>query len=206
MKALTCLWLTILRLGASTISVVPIHEPLSLHGTDVDGKASEAAGETLQATVLPRPMALTGAFPEALVEAIRTPHRIPTNNPNYKPTEANLLVLCGIHVEAEMTKRGLSVRLDVSALKIPDDIDLTSRQVLKLALIAIRKTLEEYQRPQINPLEVLVMIMGTNEGTASLRDLTTTFRLGSEPPPGPAAHPKSPSEPAPPEESTHSGE
>ncbi|HEY8961360.1 MAG TPA: hypothetical protein VIM57_04080, partial [Luteolibacter sp.] len=76
---------------ATTITVVPVFEPLSLHGTDVDEVIAET-GEALQATVMPRPMALTGAFPEVLIESIRSPHKIPTNNPNYKTTEANLLV------------------------------------------------------------------------------------------------------------------
>lgn len=180
MKPFICLLLALTPLHATTISVVPVHEPLSLHGTDVDDDVSEA-GEALQATVMARPMALTGAFPETLVEAIRTPHRIPTNNPNYKTEEANLLVLCGIGIEAESSRRGLSVRIDVAGLKIPENVDLTSRQVLKLAIVAIRKTLEEYQRPQINPLDVLIVILGTNDSTASLRDLAVTFRVGGEP-------------------------
>ena len=56
---------------ATTISVVPVYEPISLHGSDVDDIISDT-GEALQATVLSRPMALTGAFPEDLVAAIRT--------------------------------------------------------------------------------------------------------------------------------------
>ena len=85
---------------ATTITVVPIFEPLSLHGTDGDEAISEIGG-TLQASVMSRPMALTGAFPEVLVDAIRNPHLIPTNNPNYKVQEANLLVLCNIGINAE---------------------------------------------------------------------------------------------------------
>ena len=47
---------------ASTIMVVPIFEPLSLHGTDGDGAISEI-GEALQASVMPRPMAEMLASP-----------------------------------------------------------------------------------------------------------------------------------------------
>lgn len=168
------------RIFASTISVVAIHEPISLHGTDVDGMIADT-GEALQATVITRPMALTGAFPEVLVESIRTPHKLPTNNPNYKVEEANLLVLCNVDIGAEVTDEGLSVKLDVSQLSIPVEVDLTSRQLLKLSLIALRRTLEEYHRPQAEPLHVIVAITGTSENNASLLDLGVTFTLTEQP-------------------------
>lgn len=164
---------------ATTISVVPIHEPLSMHGTDVDEGITET-GEALQATVAARPMALTGAFPEVLVESIRMPHKLPTNNPNYKVEEVNLLVLCNIGLSAEMKEDGLHVKLNVSQLAVPEGVDLTARQVLKLAHVAIRRTLEEYQRPQTEPLQVRVAIEGVDDGTASLKDLDTTYKLGGE--------------------------
>ncbi|MEX1116367.1 MAG: hypothetical protein WEB53_14040 [Akkermansiaceae bacterium] len=184
MKILTAaLFLIALHLvvaSASTIMVVPIYEPLSLHGTDGDEAISDV-GDALQASVMPRPMALTGAFPEVLIDAIRSPHAIPTNHPNYKVIEVNLLVLCNISISGEMTEAGLAVRLDVTNLAIPADVDLTSRQILKLAIIAIRKTLEDYQRPQPQPLNVTLTIDGADEAKASLRDLSTTFVLGAEP-------------------------
>ncbi len=163
-------------LQATTISVVPIHEPLSLHGTDVDDIISDT-GEVLQATVLPRPMALSGAFPEVLVEAIRTPHPIPTNNPNYKVKEANLLVLCGIGIGAETTEEGLLVKIDIAGLSIPHEVDITSRQLLKITLVALQRTLEDYHSPQNDPLKVIVAIEGTTEKNASLLDLQATFTL-----------------------------
>ena len=165
---------------ATTISVVPIYEPISLHGTDVDDIISDT-GEALQATVLARPMALTGAFPEDLVSAIRTPHKIPTNNPNYKVTEANLLVLCNVGIHAETTEEGLRVSLDVSELSIPAEVDLTSRQLLKLTLVALQRTLEVYQSPQMEPLTIIVSIEGTTENNASLTDLGVTFTLEPSP-------------------------
>ncbi len=161
---------------ATTIAVVPVFEPLSLHGTDVDGTVTEI-GEALQADVISRPMAITGAFPEALVAAIRSPHLIPSNNPNYKVMEANLLVLCGVRINAETTAEGLQVTLDISALTIPAVVDLTSRQVLKLALVALHKTLEAYQADQRLPLKVSVTIEGADEGKAALTDLGTTFEV-----------------------------
>jgi hypothetical protein len=164
---------------ATTITVVPIFEPLSLHGTDGDDAISEI-GETLQATVIQRPMAMTGAFPEALVDAIRSPHLIPTNNPNYKVQEANLLVLCNIGISGEMVDNVLTVRFDVSQLAIPPEVDLTTRQVLKLAILALRKTLDEYHRPQTQPLSVSVIIEGADDAKAGLRDLATKFVIGPQ--------------------------
>ncbi len=164
---------------ASTIMVVPIFEPISLHGTDGDEAISDV-GAALQASVMPRPMALTGAFPEVLVDAIRSPHLIPTNNPNYKVQEANLLVLCNVGISGEMIDNGLTVRLDISELSIPEDVDLTTRQILNLAIIALRKTLDEYQRPQTQPLSVNLLIEGADDAKASLRDLATKFLIGGE--------------------------
>jgi hypothetical protein len=174
--------LACLSVSATTIMVVPVFEPLSLHGTDGDEAISDT-GEALQACVMSRPMALTGAFPETLVDAIRSPHLIPTNNPNYKVQEANLLVLANIGIGAEMTPDGLVVRLDVSQLSIPPAVDLTARQILKLAIVALRKTLEEYQRPQTNPLAVSLVIEAADEAKAGLRDLNAKFVIGETPAP-----------------------
>lgn len=168
---------SLLPVAATTIMVVPVYEPLSLHGTDGDDALSEV-GEALQVSVMARPMALTGAFPEVLVDAIRSPHKIPTNNPNYRVEEANLLVLCNVGIHGKMSQDGLLVTLDIKELTIPEDVDLTSRQVLRLALIAVRKTLEEYQAPQGQPLVVTVVIEGADEAKASLVDLGTKFTLG----------------------------
>ncbi|HEX7260273.1 MAG TPA: hypothetical protein VF258_00500 [Luteolibacter sp.] len=162
---------------ASTITVVPIFEPLSLHGTDGDEAISEI-GEALQASVMSRPMALTGAFPENLVDAIRSPHLIPTNHPDYKVQETNLLVLCNVGISGEMIDSVLTVKLNVAELAIPADVDLTTRQILKLAIIALRKTLDQYQRPQTQPLTVSVVIDGADDAKASLRDLGVKFVIG----------------------------
>lgn len=165
---------------ATTISVVPVFEPLSLHGTDVDEIITDS-GEALQASVMSRPMAMTGAFPEVLVDAIRSPHLFPTNNPNYKVQETNLLVICNIGISGEMTSVGLMVKLDVSQLTIPPGIDLTARQILKLTIVALRKTLEEYQRPQTHPLTVVLTVEGADEGKTGLRDMGSKFTVGEIP-------------------------
>ena len=165
---------------ATTIMVVPVFEPLTLQGTDGDDAIS-GTGAALQACVMSRPMAMTGAFPEVLIDAIRSPHLIPTNNPNYKVQEANLLVRCNIGIIGSISAQGLTVRLDVAQLAIPPDVDLTSRQILKLTLVAIKKTLEEYQRPQTQPLNVTLVIEGADEAKAGLRDLGTHFVIGAPP-------------------------
>jgi len=177
---LSSVWLVAPGL-ASTIMVVPVYEPLSLHATDGDAAVIDV-GEALQACVMSRPMALTGAMPEDLISAIRSPHLIPTNNPNYKVQEANLLVLCNLLITAEMTELGLVVKIDVGGLTIPPDVDLTSRQILRLTIIAVRKTLEEYQAPQSKPLSVTLTIEGAGEAKATLRELNTQFILGGEVP------------------------
>jgi hypothetical protein len=165
---------------ASTIMVVPVYEPLSLHGTDGDDAISDT-GEALQACVMARPMALTGAFPEVLVESIRSPHQIPTNNPNYAVREANLLVLANIGIRAEMTPEGLTVTLDVASMAVPAEVDLTARQILRLAIVALRKTLEEYQRPQTQPLPVMLTVEGASESQTTLRELNVHFTIGEPP-------------------------
>lgn len=176
MKIALLLVVLIGPLAATTISVVPVFEPISLHDTDVDEVITDT-GEALQATVISRPMALTGAFPETLIESIRTPHKLPNNNPNYDVEEVNLLVLCNIGISAELTDDGLTVKFDVAKLSIPEGVDLTVRQVLKLGIVAVRKTLEIYQTPQPDPLVVKIRIVGTDEGTVSLTDLDSEFEL-----------------------------
>ena len=49
--------------------------------------------------------------------------------------------------------------------------------MLKLGIVALRKTLEVYQEPQTDPLAVRVRIVGTDEGTDSLTDLDSEFEL-----------------------------
>lgn len=170
-------WIAALTIcHATTLSVVPVFEPLSLRSTDVDDLLSES-GEALQATVMSRPMALSGAFPETLVDAIATPHKFHTNDPQYTIEEVNLLVLCRVKIAATLEDDGLHVVLDVSELLIPEDVDITSRQLLRLAMLAVRRTLEEYQRPQADELVVKLLVEGTSLETESLKELATDYVL-----------------------------
>ena len=162
---------------ATTIMVTSIYEPLSLHDTDGDEAISQS-GEALQACVMARPHAITGAYPEDLVHAVRTSHKIPTNNDNYQVQEANLMMLTGITVLAHKQGKTLNVRLNVANMNIPTEVDLTSRQVLNLTILAIRKTLEAYQKEQGTVLPVKLAIEGTNELNEGLKDLNSEFKIG----------------------------
>lgn len=176
MKSLLLSLSLIIAAPATVIDVVVIHQPLSLHGSDVDDEVDDT-GESLQAGILSRPMALTGAFPEVLVEAIAMPHQLPTNNPNYAIKEVNLVVLCGLKLSAEIDETGvLQVEINIANLQIPEDVDLTARQVLKLVIGSIRKTVMEYNGQQKDDLKVLLRIVGTNEGNRSLEDLGCQYK------------------------------
>ena len=177
MKSLWILLCLMLTLHATVIDVVVIHQPLSRHGSDVDDEVDDM-GESLQAGILSRPMALTGAFPEVLVEAIAMPHQLPTNNPNYAIKEVNLVVLCGLKLSAEIDDTGvLQVEINVANLQIPEGVDLTARQVLKLVIGSIRKTVIEYNAQQKDDLKVLLRIVGTNESNRSLEDLGCQYKV-----------------------------
>ncbi len=166
--------------AATTITVVPIYEPLSMHATDGDDAISDV-GEALQATVMSRPMALSGAFPEVLVESMRTPHPLPSNNPNYQVQETNLFVLCNIDVSALMREDELLVSFDIRNLTIPIEVDLTTRQIIRIGIVALRRTLAEYQTPQPEPLNVRVRITGAEGDREPLRDAGVEFSMPGTP-------------------------
>ncbi len=169
----TCiLWfLSLCFTHASVIQVVQIFQPISLHGSDVNDEV-DGIDEALQAAVLSRPMALTGGFPEVLVESVAKPHQLPTNNPNYQIKEVNLVVLCGVMLNASIDDDGvLQVEINIGNLKIPEDVDLTARQVLKIVSVAIRKTLIDYNSMQKDEMKVILRIVGTNESNNGLQDL-----------------------------------
>lgn len=171
--------LAIASASATTITVSPVFEPLSLHDTDGDEAISDT-GDALQACVMARPMAMTGALPEVLIDAIRTPHRFPTNNENYQVAEANLLVLSNIGIHAVDVEDVLVIHLDVSLMVIPRNVDLTARQILNLTIVAIRKTLEVYQIGQDEPLMVKLQVEGTTEMNAGLKELDAEFTIGEQ--------------------------
>ena len=177
--ALVAAGISSLPAAATTIMVTPIYEPLSLHDTDGDEAISDT-GEALQACVMSRPQAITGAVPEDLVHSIRRSHKIPSNNDNYQVEEANLLMLTGITLKALMEDRTLGIELNVSGMNIPSEVDLTARQILNLTIVAIRKTLEGYQAEQGKPLPVKLTVVGTNEMNSGLKELGAEFVIGGK--------------------------
>ena len=177
--AMAAACLSLQAASGTTIMVLPIYEPLSLHDTDGDEAISDT-GEALQACVMSRPQAITGAVPEDLVHAIRRSHTIPSNNDNYQVTEANLLMLADIGIQAITVDGVLEIRLNVSGMKIPPEVDLTSRQILNLTIVAIRKTLEAYQAEQGKPLPVKLMVEGTHDLNATLKELAAEFVIGEK--------------------------
>lgn len=166
-----------LAVSASTIEVIRLYQPLSLHGTDGVGDHEEI-DELLQASVMDAPFALSGATPEDIVEAVGRPHKIRANTPNYKVDEANLVILAGVSLDAELEDAKLLIRIDVSKLSIPVNVDLTSRQILKMTILAIQRTLEEYYSHGRDSLFCEIEITGTNEKNETLRDLAQKFTIG----------------------------
>jgi hypothetical protein len=164
-------------LSGITVEVVRLYQPLSLHGTDGAGDV-EDDDEVLQAAVMSRPMALAGAIPEDLVKAVGDPCKIESNSPAYDLEEANLLILCKIELSVEMLEERLLVKLDLSQMTIPEEIDLTARQMLTLSIRAIRKTLEAYFAHTDEKIHWEVRIAGTNERNASLRNLSAKHTVG----------------------------
>ena len=164
-------------LSASTIEVIRLYQPLSLHGTDGAGEHEEV-DELLQASVIAAPYALSGAFPEDLVRAVALPHRIPTNSEGYQVEEANLVVISKLDLEASLEDGRLMITIDVKNLTIPEEVDLTSRQIMKMTISAVSKTLEGYYAHGEETIYCEVEIVGTKESNASLKDLAQKFTIG----------------------------
>lgn len=164
---------------ASTIEVVRLYQPLSLHGTDGAGEHQEV-DELLQASVMATPYALSGAFPEDLVKAVALPNKLRTNTEGYEVAEVNLVILSGLTIDVTMEDANLIITLDVSKLSIPEEIDLTTRQILKMTISSIIKTLQGYYSHDEETLTLYcdVEITGTTESNASLADLTQKFTIG----------------------------
>ena len=158
--------------SATTLEVLRVFQPLSLHGTDVD---HDFKGEVLQAQIYSRPMVLSGAMPENLVLAVATPHQMPATV-NYDGNECNLLTLFQIEVTGILAKLGeLKVAFNLAKMKAPEDVELPIRTVLQLSIKALKKTLEDYHHPENKPLKVEIVIEGTTLKNSSLRDLGGRF-------------------------------
>ncbi|MDG2400689.1 MAG: hypothetical protein P8M04_08945 [Akkermansiaceae bacterium] len=171
-KILTLLVASASLTSATTLEVLRVFQPLSLHGTDVD---HEFKGEAIQAHIFARPMVLSGAMPENLVLAVATPHRMPATF-NYDVNECNLLTLFQVELSGIMLDSGqLKVAFNLSKMKAPEGVELPIRTVLKLSIQALKRTLEDYHHPENKPLKVKIAIEGTTEKNRSLRDLGGGF-------------------------------
>ncbi|MEJ6581632.1 MAG: hypothetical protein QNL68_17750 [Akkermansiaceae bacterium] len=154
-----------------TLEVCEIHQPLSLHGTDVD---TQFQGDQIQAGIFSSPAVLSGAMPESLISAVAAPYRFAPSE-HFKIPESNLLVLCGISLTADESEGEIVAVFDLTKLAMPEEVELSVHTVLKLSIEALKKTLRAYQDPENDAVIIRVEIRGTKEGTASLKTLSERF-------------------------------
>ena len=154
-----------------TLEVCQVHQPLSLHGTDV---VTEFEGDQIQAGIFSNPAVLSGAMPESLISAVAAPYRFAPSE-HFKVPESNLLVLCGISLSAEESEGEVVVVFDLTKLSVPEEVEVSLHTVLKLSIEALKKTLKAYQDPENDAVMVRIEIRGTKEGTASLKSLSERF-------------------------------
>ena len=106
--------------SATTLEVLRVLQPLSLHGT---GVAHECKGEAIQAPTFARALVVSGAMPENLVLAVATPHRMPATF-NYDVNECNLLALFQIELSGIMSNSGeLKVVFNLTKMHAPEGIE-----------------------------------------------------------------------------------
>jgi hypothetical protein len=178
MKHFCVFFLLVSSALATVIEIVAVYQPISLHGSDVDDEVDADSGESLQAAIMSVPMALTGDFPEVLVRSVGSPLRLQSNIQNYDVTEVNLCQLCKVKLDAEIVSpQECKVEIDVSALDLPKEIDLTSRQVVKLVAAAVRRTLTDFNKNQKKDIQVTLRIIGTVDKNATLQNLNCQYTV-----------------------------
>lgn len=127
-------------------SLMQVHQPTSLLGTEMDGDPL-GSGESIAATIVSRPVLVGGAFPESPVHAISLPHRIAGAGKNF-PNESNLIVLVGGKVYAEYGDKEHRIIADFSKAKVPENLGVTLVQVMKITSLCLHKTLgTEHEKP-----------------------------------------------------------
>lgn len=159
--------------SATTLELVKVFQPLSLHGTDM---ALEFEGEDVQAAVRSVPMVLSGAMPEALIDSIAKPHKLQSSE-NYKIPEANLLVLYNVTLNAELKEGEIVITFDVSKLKVPQKVDLSIITVVKLGIKAVKMSLAEFHHPESEPILCRIAITGTTDSNKGLKSLSEKFTV-----------------------------
>ncbi|GAA5494308.1 hypothetical protein Rhal01_00468 [Rubritalea halochordaticola] len=174
LKTLTVLIATALTAFSSTKAVYPVWQPISLHGTDVDGVPGMESGVAF-GVVMSRPMVLSGALPEALVCAVGLQHQMQSIG-TYEEKEANLLVLYNISVQPTLNDKGLLIVFDLSKIVTPEDMEVGARDSIKLAVTAIKKTLQAYADAHLRKdLKCAISIEGLGPKNQSFRELGEQF-------------------------------
>lgn len=160
---------------AVTLDVVNIYQPLSLHGTDAAEEGQNK--DVMQAAIFSRPMALSGAFPEILVQSVARPFHM-EGSESYKVKECNLFALSGIGITAVMEEKDLLITLDVEKMDISKEVRLTARVIMHLCVKAVQKTLWAYPMAEGESLKCKIVITGTTEKNKGLMSLGKEFTLG----------------------------
>lgn len=168
--------------SASTIELARIFSPLSLIDT---GTASnlQQDGEPLPVAVMERPIAISGRMPEALIEAVAIPFAIDTNEPQlYQVSEANLIALCGVEIQASMSEgqddEALNIKIIMPSKEAIADINITLKQLVELILMSIEKTLSANSHGE--KWESKINLTFEGDGAADLINSTKTIELISE--------------------------
>lgn len=174
-KCLFLILFVVVFAKGTTLDVVNIFQPLSLHGTDAAGEGLSEDAE--QAAIFSRPMALSGAFPEVLVQSVARPFHM-EGSPHYKVEECNLFVLCDIGITVKLEDELLLVTLDVEKMSIPKEIKLTGRAIVNLCVKAVQKTLWAYPMAEDESLKCKIVIVGTGENNKGLSSAGKEFALG----------------------------
>lgn len=169
----------VIPVRATTLEVFEVYQPLSLHGTDVD-EEMPGFSRPLQVGIMSRPMVIQGAAPEALVAAVAQPHRLLSlSRPAaYNQPEANLLVLCGLDLSAKLEGRHCIIKLNVSKMVVPPQLDLAPKEVVLLVRLAVEKTLKKYYRAQFDEIHIEFRIDGVqNHEQRALRQVERRFTI-----------------------------
>jgi len=165
--------------SASTIELARIFSPLTLVDT---GTASnlQQDGEPLPVAIMERPIAISGRVPEALIEAVAIPFAIDTNQPQlYQVSEANLIALCGVEIEAFIDEADdLNIKLIMPSKEAVQDIDITLKQLVELILMSIEKTLSANNQGE--KWESKINLTFEGDGAGDLINSNKTIELLSE--------------------------
>lgn len=121
--------------------IVPIFQPLSLLGTELEAYPL-GQEEGICADVMATPAIVSSAYPEAIVQAIALPHRF-YQAPEGFPDESNLLVLTGARLVAAWGEERHSVTIDFSQVSLGEKLGVTLDQLCRLTVLCLSKSLRQ---------------------------------------------------------------